>query len=242
MTVPLLLVALAVWQAPVGRPPAAATPLAPEVAEGPTQVAAAEELARAEARYRTALATTPNIAAYHESLALILEREGRLEEALTSHEQAVRLDSVSFRSRAGLGTLLLRLGRSAAAIPHLRAAAAIDSTSVAVRKALAAALLDQGRRGEALVALREARQLDSADSDIERSLKQAEATAPGTDRINDITSTEDHPVGRAIRRTLEWIFAVVLGASSLALLVPLVSGPVLALLRRPAPPSDPAAT
>jgi hypothetical protein len=104
---------------------------------------------------------------------------------------------------------------------------------VEVRKALGSALLQQGRRSEALVALREARQLDSSDSDIERSLKQAEATAPGKDRLNDGTALVDHPVGRAIRRTLEWIFGTVLVLASLALLVPLLSGAVQAIARLP---------
>jgi tetratricopeptide (TPR) repeat protein len=233
---------------PAPQRPAAASPSAPAPsatapanAAGPTQEAAAEQLAQAEARYRSALATTPGIAAYHESLALVLERENRLPEALASHEQAVKLDSMSFRGRAGLGTLLLRLGRSAEAVPHLRAAAAIDRTSIETRKSLAAALLALGQRDAALVALREARQLDSSDSDIERSLKQAEATAPGKDRLNDGSAIVDHPVGRAIRRGLEWTFGLVLVAASLALLVPMLSGAVMGLVRRAGPRREVAA-
>lgn len=221
-----------------GLPPATVAPGGPAAAAGPTQDAASEQLAQAEARYRSALATTPGIAAYHESLALVLEREGRLQEALASHEQAVRLDSASYRARAGLGTLLLKLGRAAEAVPHLRAAAAIDRTSVEVRKSLGTALLQLGQRDAALVTLREAARLDSSDSDIRRSLKQAEATAPGKDRLNDGTAVADHPVGRAIRHGLEWVFGVVLISASLLLLVPMLSGAVLALVRRPhgAPP------
>lgn len=225
LSVLLLLVAL---QAPATPEP---LPPLPPQQTGPTRDAAAEQLALAEARYRAALATTPGIAAYHESLALVLERAGRYPEALAAHQEAVRLDSANFRSRAGLGFLLLKLGRAGEAIPHLRGAAAIDSSSIEVRKALAAALLQEGRRDEALVALREARQLDSSDSDIERSLKQAEASAPGTGRMNDATAVDDHPVGRAIRRALQWTFAIVLGAASLALLVPIGSGLLVALVR-----------
>ena len=208
-------------------------PGAPQPSAGPTQSAAAEQLAQAEARYRTALSVTPGIAAYHESLALVLEREGRLDEALASHGQAVRLDSAAYRNRLGLGLLLLKLGRSEASIPQLEAAARIDRASVEARKALATALLDQGRREQALAALREARQIDSSDSDIARSLKQAEATAPGKDRLNDGSAIADHPVGRVIRRTLEWTFGIVLGLASAALLVPLLGGALLALVRRP---------
>lgn len=233
-----LLLLLLQTAAPAASPPV----VPPSAAAGPTQAAAAEQLARAEGRYRTALATAPNIAAYHESLALILEREGRLEEALASHQQAVRLDSLSSRNQAGFGILLLRVGRSAAAIPHLQFAAASDSGSVEVRKALAAALLDQGRRREALVALEEARQLDSSDSDIRRSIRQAEATAPGKDRLNERSATVDHPVGLLIRRSLEWLFGIVLAGASVALLVPLVGGLFQALLTRPAARDGVAAT
>jgi tetratricopeptide (TPR) repeat protein len=213
--------------APAVSQPAPATPA------GPTQAAAAEQLALAEARIRTAIAITPGIGGYHESLALVLERQGRFEEALASHAEAVKLDPLEFRNRAGYGLLLMKLGRSALAIPELQAASAINRSSVEVRKALGAALLDQGRRAEALVALREAQQLDSSDTDVERSLKQAEATAPGKDRLNESGAVEDHPVGRAIRRTLEWTFGIVLGLASLALLVPMLGGVVLALVRMP---------
>jgi len=200
-------------------------------AQGPTQAAAAGQLAEAEARYRTALAATPGIAAYHESLALVLERGGRLEEALTEHRAAVRLDSLAFRNRAGLGQLLVRVGRHAEAIPQLQAASEIDRSSVDVRKSLATALLRQGRRDDALVALREARLLDSRDSDVERSIKQAEATAPGMGRPNGVAVTTAGHGGRLIRRILEWTFGIVLGAASIALLVPLAGGILAALLQ-----------
>jgi tetratricopeptide (TPR) repeat protein len=216
------------------RAPAPSAPQpSPVPALGPTQAAAAEQLAQAEARIRTAIAIMPGIGGYHESLALVLEREGRFEEALASHAEAAKLNPNEFRNRAGYGLLLMKLGRTALAIPELQAASAINRSSVEVRKALGAALLDQGRREEAVVALREAQRLDSADTDVERSLKQAEATAPGKDRLNEATAVEDHPVGRAIRRALEWTFGIVLGLASLALLVPLLGGAVLALVRMP---------
>ncbi|MDB4879599.1 MAG: yrrB 2 [Gemmatimonadetes bacterium] len=205
---------------------------------GPTLAAATGQLAEAEARYRTAIAATPGIAAYHESLALVLERGGRLDEALAEHQAAVRLDSLAFRNRAGLGHLLVRLGRHAEAVPHLQAASTMDRTSVDVRKSLATALLQLQRRDEALVALREAQRLDSSDSDVERSIKQAEATAPGMGRPNDATATSASHGGRLIRSILEWTFAVVLGAASLALVVPLLGGGIVALVRGVRGPSS----
>ena len=90
----------------------------------------AEQLGSAEARYRSAIALNPSIAAYHESLALVLERKGALDEALAEHERAVALDSLSPRNRVGLGSLLLRLNRPTEAAIHLRAAAAVDPSAV----------------------------------------------------------------------------------------------------------------
>ena len=200
------------------------------VPAAPTRAAASELLAQAEARYRASIAATPGIAAYHESLALVLEREERPMEALAAHQEAVRLDSATYRNRAGLGLLLLRLGRTTEAIDHLRAAAAIDHSSVEVRKALAIAYRAEGRRDEAVEALREAARLDSTDSDIARSLKQAEATAPGKERVNDLSAVEDHPVGRAVRHALEWVFGAVLVAASVMLLVPLAGAVVSGLM------------
>ena len=229
---PLLYSALLVAQASAPSPGRASRGVLPSASvSGPTQSAAAEQLEQAEARYRAALAVSPGIAAYHESLALVLEREGRVSDALVSHARAVQLDSMAVRNRAGLGLLLLRAGKPDDAIVQLRAAAAIDRTALEVRTALGAALLKAGRRDEALAVLREARQLDSSDNDIARSVKQAEATAPGTDRLNDGAAIEDHPVGRAIRHGLAWLFGPVLVLACLALVVPIASGSILALAR-----------
>lgn len=202
-------------------------------AQGPTQAAADAQLAQAEARYRAAIATTPGMSAYHESLALVLERQGRLEDALLSHREAVRLDSLSSRNRAGLGTLLLKLGRRAEAIIELEAAAAIDKGAVDVRRQLAVALLEQSRGEEALVVLREARQLDSTDRTVDSLLTELQANAV-TDGYHDYSSfADDHLTTRSVRHVLEIVFAVLLGICGLALVPPLVGGLLLALVQLP---------
>jgi tetratricopeptide (TPR) repeat protein len=108
---------------------------APQVPQN-APVPAAEQLVDAEARYRSAIALNPSIAAYHESLALVLERKGAMAEALAEHERAVALDSLSPRNRAGLGLLLLRMNRPKDAAVHLEAAAASDPGNAAVAAAL----------------------------------------------------------------------------------------------------------
>ena len=201
--------------------------------QGPTQAAADMQLVQAEARYRAAIAATPGMSAYHESLALVLERQGRLEEALLSHREAVRLDSLSSRNRAGLGLLLVKLGRAAEAIPQLEAAALIDKGSTEVRRQLAVALLEQSRGEEALVVLREARRLDSADRSIDSLLTETQANAVA-DGYHDYSGfADDHGTTRSVRRILEIVFAVLLGICGLALVPPLLGGLVLGLVQLP---------
>src|SRR5687767_15380820 len=110
-----------------------AAPQAPQNAPVPP----AEQLVDAEARYRSAIALNPSIAAYHESLALVLERKGQTAEALAEHERAVALDSMNARNRAGLGLLLLKMNRPKEAAIHLEAAAAADPNDASVAAALA---------------------------------------------------------------------------------------------------------
>lgn len=201
--------------------------------QGPTRAAADAQLAQAEARYRAAIAATPGMSAYHESLALVLERQGRLEDALLSHREAVRLDSLSGRNRAGLGLLLVKLGRTAEAIPQLEAATAIDKGATEVRRQLAVALLEQSRSEEALVVLREARRLDSTDRTVDSLLTQTQANTV-TDGYHDYSGfADDHGTTRSVRRVLEIVFAVLLGICGLALVPPLVGGLVLALVQLP---------
>jgi hypothetical protein len=199
----------------------------------PTRAAAAERLAQAEARYRTALTVTPGIAAYHESLALVLEREGRLQEALVSHAKAVQLDSLALRNRLGYGRLLSRLGRSADAARQLSAASRIDGGSVEVRTALSRALAARRLPDDAVADSWEIRQSDSPDSGIEHHGSQTTVTAPGTNRPNAIASTDDHPIGRAIRTVVKWITGLIMVGAGIMLLVPILTGALLALTRFP---------
>jgi tetratricopeptide (TPR) repeat protein len=202
--------------------------------QGPTQAAADAQLVQAEARYRAAIAATPSMSAYHESLALVLERQGRLEDALLEHLQAVRLDSLAGRNRAGLGLVLMKLGRQAEAIPHLRAAAAIDQGSVEVRRELAVALLAQHRGDEALATLRQAQQLDSTDRTVDSLLTATQVEVDARQGYHDYSGFADEQgPSHRVRDVLQIIFAVLLGICGLALVPPLLGGLVLALVQLP---------
>jgi tetratricopeptide (TPR) repeat protein len=204
----------------------------PQDPAAPGSPVAAAQLAQAEARYRAAIAIDPRVAAYHQSLARILERQGRVREALASQRQSVILDSLSARNRAGYGELLLRSGSPSEAIPQLSAAAKLDPSSVEVRKLLAGALIAARRSQEAATVLKEARTLAPQDSTIARALGTLSPTETG-DGYHDFSDFEgDNAAGWWVRRVLQWVFAVVLAVAAIPLVVP-IAGTVLLLLRLP---------
>src|SRR3954465_11341083 len=129
-------------------------------------VPATENLTAAEARYRSAIAINPSIAAFHESLALVLEREGATAEALAEHEKAVSLDSISPRNQVGLGSLLRKLNRPGEAVPHLRTAIAADPSQISVWLELSQALTADGQSAEAAAVLDSARVIAPNDSAV----------------------------------------------------------------------------
>lgn len=176
----------------------------PTPVQGPTTAAANEQLEEAAARYRAAIALNPTIVAYHESLARVLERQGRNEEALAAHAAAVKLDSMSARSRAGYGALLLKLGRSDEALPHLQAAARLDPGSADVQANLAQALATTGEATEA---------------------------GPG---YHDYSGFPDDDLPRwTVGRIFEYVFGAILGLSALALVAPLVGTLLLLIAQVP---------
>jgi tetratricopeptide (TPR) repeat protein len=195
--------------------------------------AAAAQLAQAEARYRSAIALDPGVAAYHESLALVLERQGRIREALASHRQSVVLDSLSARNRAGYGELLLRSGNVPEAVQELTAAARLDPQSVDIRRELASALERAQRPQDAAAVLREARTLAPNDSAVLRALASVtpdEAVTTGYHDYSDFDN--DLRTEWAFRRILRWVFGGVLAIAGIALVGPIL-GTLLLLVRLP---------
>jgi tetratricopeptide (TPR) repeat protein len=198
--------------------------------QSPSAAPPAERLVDAEARYRSAIALNPSVAAYHESLALVLERRGALADALAEHEQAVALDSLNPRNRAGLGSLLLRMNRPREAATNLQAATVADRQAIPVWLELSRALAADGRPAEAITALESARAVAPADSSIIAALAElgaATATAAGPHDLSGFAD-EEQP-SRLARVITERVFAVVLGIATIALIGPIV-GAVLALV------------
>jgi tetratricopeptide (TPR) repeat protein len=188
------------------------------------------DLSQAEARYRAAIELNPAVSAYHQSLALVLERQGRLTEALAAHRQSVALDSLAARNRAGYGELLLRIGKAPEAVPQLSAAARLDPTSVEIRKNLAAALNQSGQPQQAASVLREARAIAPDDSSIAQALASIAPSRAPTAGYHDNSDFEnDHATGWFVRRVLQTVFTIVLGVAALALVAPILATALLAL-------------
>lgn len=194
-------------------------------AQAPTAGAAQQELAAAEARYRSAIAIAPDMGAFHFSLALVLDRQGRGDEALAEYALAVKNDSMSARHRAGYGAALLKAGRATDAVAQLSAAVALDRTSISSRRLLSEAHAQLNQWREAALILREAAQLSPGDATLNAQLGAAEAkagaAATNASAYHDYSEFEDDAV---VQRppVFEILFGVLFSVAGLVLLAPVL--------------------
>ena len=210
---------------------AAGQTAAPEVAG----TAEAESLAAAEARYRTAIALNPNIAAYHTSLALVLERLGRTAEADAAFAEAVRLDPRSARSRGSWGELLLAQNDLAGAIRELNAATQLAPGEVRWQAALGRALGAQGQWAAAEQAFERAVALAPADARI--AALHADAASRSRQAFggyHDLSEFADEHVARGVAFTaMELLVGVPLVLAAAVLLLPILGTVFLLLVQLP---------
>ena len=208
-------------------------PVVPQTpTQGPTVQAAEQQLVQAEARYRAAIELNPSIAAYHYSLGVVLERQGRTQDALASLAQALKLDSTSARHHGAYGDLLLKSGDRTGAIEHLRQAVQRDPADVDRRITLAELLMADQGTVEAGTLLREAAAVSPNDARIANLLRSVVPPA-AVSGPRDLSDFEDEGSGTLVARVLEGIFGVLLGAAGLVLVVPIVSTFFLLLVRAP---------
>ena len=121
--------------------------------------------ADAEANYRVALSLAPARspryeAVVHNSLGIVLGREGKADEAREHFAAAVRLDPAFGEGQNNLANALAAGGAFADAIPHYRAAIQLEPESVEPHVGLGAALLRVNRPQDAVAHYREALRLD----------------------------------------------------------------------------------
>jgi len=126
-----------------------------------------ENWQNSETLFLHALQTTDrNFVAYN-NLGTIRRRQGRVEEAISDFENAVRVQPESPESLDNLGEALTTLGKSDEAIAHLLAATRIRPTFVKAHIDLGSALMRAGRVEQSAAQFQEALRLDPANSDAE---------------------------------------------------------------------------
>jgi tetratricopeptide (TPR) repeat protein len=102
-----------------------------------------------EKLWRHAVAVSRSSGAHH-NLAVLLETDGRVEEALEHYRQAARIDSSDWDSHYRAALLLHSQGKVQEAIEHYRSAVQINPTAIEAQNQLAASLVTQGRLEEAV--------------------------------------------------------------------------------------------
>lgn len=100
--------------------------------------------------YQTTLARNPAAWMAHNNLALALTRDGRIDEAITHLESALKIRPDYPQAESNLGDNLTRLGRPREAIPHLERALRLRPDFADAHNNLGSALVAEGRLTEAI--------------------------------------------------------------------------------------------
>jgi tetratricopeptide (TPR) repeat protein len=112
--------------------------------------------ANAETLWRATLARNPGCWMAYNNLASELLKDGRVDEAIATVQQGIRLEPVNAAAHATLGEALGRKGRDREAIAELGRALEIEPNNAAARIDLGADLLQAGRLDEAIAQYRAA--------------------------------------------------------------------------------------
>jgi tetratricopeptide (TPR) repeat protein len=115
---------------------------------------------QAVARFRKALAKTPNHPVAHNNLGLALLMLGRTQEAVACYRTALAIAPDHVDSHCNLGNALVIEGRSDEAIACYRRAIAIAPDNAAAHYNLGGALINQGMHDEAVACYRRALAID----------------------------------------------------------------------------------
>jgi tetratricopeptide (TPR) repeat protein len=141
-----------------------------EAFEYAVQCHRAGDVARAEGLYRQIIDAFPDLAPAHRNLAQTLVSQGKLADAISRYQQALRLDAGDFRTHFSLGIALQNAGRHEEAIASYRQALALAPGYAGAHNNLGAALRTQGHLEEALKHFRLAIQLAPNDPDPHNNL------------------------------------------------------------------------
>jgi tetratricopeptide (TPR) repeat protein len=95
-------------------------------------------------------AVGPYRAEFHHNLGLVLDREGRIEEAIAAYRESVKLNPNSSSAQSILGDALRRTGAREESLEHLRRAVQLDPANAIRLNSLGIALAEQGSNDEAM--------------------------------------------------------------------------------------------
>ncbi len=132
-----------------------------------------EDLATAEAEFRTALALDPHFPRINESIGELLLERGEVSEAIEFLRRGIDIDPYSAVSHSLLGNAFGELGRWTEAHDEFILALDMDPTEAQHWQAVGESMLHQRRSAEAEPYLRKARDLDPSSVDIMLALCKA---------------------------------------------------------------------
>lgn len=107
------------------------------------------------------------------NMAFAQNQAGRVADAITSYEQAIRLDPGNAETENGVGDFLVTSEKIPQAIPHYERALEIDPTLLGTRRKLGIALYKTGRAADAVEQYRLALAKKPDDSEMEANLGKA---------------------------------------------------------------------
>ena len=117
-------------------------------------------------RIQRAIAMAPGKAAFHNSLGVLLARQGRHGSAAECYRRAIGLDAGLSDAHGNLAVTLRALGQLQGAIASLHKVIALDPANVEAHLRLADALHVTGSHGEAIAAAEQAVELDPNDARV----------------------------------------------------------------------------
>ncbi len=138
----------------------------------------ADDLAGAEAQWRTLIRLQPQAALSCYNLAKLLDAQGRFAEAQPLYAECLRINPEYFPARYALGLVLIRLEQWPGAIRQLRAAVEQKPRWVEARLALAQALAGARQTTAAVKQLRDVLRLDPNNAAAQTQLGALNETAP----------------------------------------------------------------
>jgi tetratricopeptide (TPR) repeat protein len=126
-----------------------------------------------ETLWRQVLAVTPNSAVAHNDLGNLLQKQGKLEEAIEHFHRVIEINPTYWAAHYNLGNALAGLGRTKEASDEYREAIRISSDFPKAHYNLGLSLFIQGKPDEAIVHYRKALEIDPGLASAHYSLGRA---------------------------------------------------------------------